>query len=59
MADSFLDRVREIAQVTKAVASGDLTRLLTTEGSAGEILGLKMTVNGMVSPLSRNIALPG
>lgn len=51
MAQNLTEQVREIAQVTSAVAAGDLTRLLTTQDSAGEILSLKQTVNGMVSQL--------
>lgn len=51
MAQNLTEQVREIAQVTSAVAAGDLTKLLTTQRSAGEILSLKQTVNGMVSQL--------
>ncbi|MFF8710428.1 HAMP domain-containing protein [Streptomyces sp. NPDC015184] len=44
-------QVRDIAQVTTAVANGDLTRKVTVD-VAGEMLELKNTVNTMVAQLS-------
>jgi hypothetical protein len=44
-------QVRDIAQVTTAVARGDLTRKVTVE-AAGEMLQLKQTVNMLVDQLS-------
>ncbi|MFF4833284.1 HAMP domain-containing protein [Streptomyces sp. NPDC001315] len=44
-------QVRDIAAVTTAVASGDLSRKVTVD-VAGEMLELKNTVNGMVDQLS-------
>ena len=43
--------MRNIAEVTTAVASGDLTRKITVD-ARGEILELKSTVNTMVDQLS-------
>src|SRR5215831_17472893 len=51
MADRLTAQVRDIAVVTKAVASGDLTRSVTVEAT-GELLELKSTVNTMVDQLS-------
>jgi osomolarity two-component system, sensor histidine kinase NIK1 len=47
MAKNLTDQVRSIAQVTSAVAQGDLTRYIDVEAQ-GEILTLKQTVNDMV-----------
>ncbi|MGW1885364.1 HAMP domain-containing protein [Streptomyces sp. NPDC001970] len=44
-------QVRDIAQVTTAVANGDLTQKVTVD-VAGEMLELKNTVNTMVAQLS-------
>ncbi|MFJ8792433.1 HAMP domain-containing protein [Streptomyces sp. NPDC102462] len=44
-------QVRDIATVTMAVASGDLSQKVTVD-VAGEMLELKNTVNGMVDQLS-------
>ncbi|MFF9570276.1 HAMP domain-containing protein [Streptomyces sp. NPDC014685] len=44
-------QVRDIAQVTTAVANGDLSRKVTVD-VAGEMLELKNTVNTMVAQLS-------
>ncbi|MFF4159159.1 HAMP domain-containing protein [Streptomyces sp. NPDC001678] len=44
-------QVRNIAQVTTAVANGDLSQKVTVDVS-GEMLQLKNTVNGMVDQLS-------
>lgn len=51
MARNLTDQVREIAEVTKAVARGDLTKTVNADVQ-GEILDLKMTVNDMVSQLT-------
>ncbi|MBI5687560.1 MAG: response regulator, partial [Verrucomicrobia bacterium] len=51
MATNLTDQVRNIAQVTTAVAQGDLTRSITVEAK-GEILELKDTINTMVDQLS-------
>src|SRR5207244_11202124 len=45
------DQVRNIAQVTTAVAKGDLTKKITVDAK-GEILQLKNTINTMVDQLS-------
>ena len=44
-------QVRNIADVTTAVAKGDLSRKITVEAK-GEILELKNTINTMVDQLS-------
>ena len=44
-------QVRDIAQVTTAVARGDLTQKITVD-APGEMLELKHTVNTMVDQLS-------
>jgi signal transduction histidine kinase/HAMP domain-containing protein/CheY-like chemotaxis protein len=51
MAANLTDQVRNIADVTTAVAHGDLTRKITVD-AAGEILELKTTINRMVDQLS-------
>ncbi len=51
MADNLTDQVRNIAQVTTAVAQGDLSQKITV-GARGEILELKNTINTMVDQLS-------
>lgn len=50
MAMNLTNQVRSIAQVTKAVAGGDLTKKITVD-ARGEILELKETVNGMTESL--------
>ncbi|GAA3941431.1 HAMP domain-containing protein [Litoribacillus peritrichatus] len=50
MADNLTNQVRDIAQVTTAVANGDLTKTITVEVK-GEILALKNTINTMVDQL--------
>src|SRR5947208_2185683 len=50
MAGNLTSQVRNIAQVTTAVANGDLTRKITVEAK-GEILELKNTINTMVDQL--------
>ncbi|WP_136604990.1 HAMP domain-containing protein [Paenibacillus dokdonensis] len=51
MAANLTNQVRSIAQVTTAVAKGDLTKQITVNAS-GEILELKNTINTMVDQLS-------
>ncbi len=51
MARNLTDQVRNIADVTTAVANGDLSRKITVDAQ-GEILELKNTVNTMVDQLS-------
>lgn len=50
MAMNLTNQVRSIAQVTKAVAGGDLTKKIEVD-VRGEILELKETVNGMTESL--------
>jgi signal transduction histidine kinase/CheY-like chemotaxis protein/HAMP domain-containing protein len=52
MAGNLTDQVRDIAEVTTAVANGDLTRKITAD-VRGEFLELKTTVNAMVDQLNR------
>ncbi|MCF3125035.1 HAMP domain-containing protein [Streptomyces arenae] len=51
MASNLTSQVRNIAQVTTAVANGDLSQKITVD-ARGEILELKSTVNTMVDQLS-------
>jgi HAMP domain-containing protein/signal transduction histidine kinase/CheY-like chemotaxis protein len=51
MAGNLTSQVRNIADVTKAVAAGDLSRKITVDVK-GEILELKNTINTMVDQLS-------
>ena len=51
MAGNLTAQLRDIAQVTTAVARGDLSRKITVDVS-GELLELKTTVNTMVDQLS-------
>ncbi len=51
MARNLTDQVRNIAEVTTAVATGDLSRKITVE-VRGEVLELKNTINTMVDQLS-------
>jgi HAMP domain-containing protein/signal transduction histidine kinase/CheY-like chemotaxis protein len=51
MASNLTDQVRNIAQVTTAVAQGDLSQKITVDAK-GEILELKDTINTMVDQLS-------
>ncbi|MEJ8633303.1 HAMP domain-containing protein [Streptomyces sp. MS2.AVA.5] len=51
MANNLTNQVRNIAQVTTAVARGDLTRKIDVD-ARGEILELKTTINTMVEQLS-------
>src|SRR5205823_1963053 len=50
MASNLTGQVRNIADVTKAVASGDLSKKITVDVK-GEILELKNTINTMVDQL--------
>lgn len=50
MAKNLTDQVREIATVTKAVASGDLTKKVQGRAN-GEIAELQQTINTMVDQL--------
>src|SRR5207248_1434215 len=50
MAGNLTAQVRHIADVTKAVATGDLSKKITVDGR-GEVLELKDTVNTMVDQL--------
>jgi HAMP domain-containing protein len=51
MAGNLTSQVRNIADVTKAVAAGDLSKKITVDVK-GEILELKITINTMVDQLS-------
>ncbi len=51
MAGSLTNQVRDIADVTTAVANGDLSKKITVD-VRGEILELKDTINTMVDQLS-------
>ena len=51
MASNLTDQVRNIAEVTTAVAQGDLSRKITVD-VRGEVLQLKDTINTMVDQLS-------
>src|SRR5947209_2441958 len=50
MADNLTNQVRNIAEVTTAVAQGDLSRKITVDVK-GEVLELKETINTMVQQL--------
>src|SRR5436853_37414 len=50
MASNLTDQVRNIAQVTTAIANGDLSKKITVEAK-GEILELRETINTMVEQL--------
>src|SRR5207302_1167516 len=51
MANNLTNQVRNIAEVTTAVARGDLSKKITVDVK-GEILELKNTINTMVDQLS-------
>ena len=51
MANNLTSQVRNIAEVTTAVANGDLTKTITVD-VRGEILELKITINTMVDQLN-------
>src|SRR5207244_506768 len=50
MAGNLTDQVRTIAQVTTAIANGDLSRKITVDVK-GEILEMKNTINTLVDQL--------
>ena len=50
LADNLTDQVRNIADVTTAVANGDLSKKITVD-ARGEVLELKETINTMVDQL--------
>src|SRR5207253_4027717 len=50
LAGNLTSQVRNIAQVTKAVARGDLSQTITVEAQ-GEVAELKDTINTMVDQL--------
>src|SRR5207253_1341670 len=50
MASNLTDQVRNIADVTTAVATGDLSKKITVD-ARGEVLELKETINTMVDQL--------
>src|SRR3546814_3778706 len=52
MTGNLTDQVRNIAQVTKDVASGDLSKTVAL-AVKGEILELKKTINTMVEQIGR------
>src|SRR3954467_2427083 len=52
LAGNLTSQVRQIAQVTTAVANGDLERKITVEAK-GEVAALADTINGMTDTLSR------
>ena len=54
LAENLTTQVRNIAEVTTAVAQGDLSKKITVEAQ-GEILDLKNTINGMVDNLNNII----
>ncbi len=51
LANNLTDQVRNIAEVTTAVAQGDLSKKITVD-ARGEVLELKSTINTMVDQLS-------
>jgi nitrogen fixation/metabolism regulation signal transduction histidine kinase len=53
MAGNLTNQVRNIADVTTAIANGDLSKKITVE-ARGEILELKGTINSMVDQLIRH-----
>src|SRR3712207_6299615 len=55
MATNLTDQVRNIAQVTTAVANGDLTQKISVD-ARGEVLELKETINTMVDVLGASAA---
>src|SRR3569623_1527085 len=52
MASNLTGQVRNIAEVSTAIANGDLSKKITVNVS-GEILLLKVTINTMVDQLNR------
>ena len=53
MADNLTNQVRNIADVTTAVAQGDLSKKITVD-VRGEMVELKETINMMVDQLARS-----
>src|SRR5579872_3389956 len=51
LANNLTSQVRNIAEVTTAVANGDLSKKITVDVK-GEILALKNTINTMVDQLN-------
>ena len=51
MAMNMTNQVRSIAEIAKAVTSGDLTKVIEVD-VRGELLDLNKTVNGMTESLS-------
>ena len=51
MANNLTNQVRNIAEVARAVAAGDLSRKITVD-ARGEVLDLKETLNAMVDQLN-------
>lgn len=51
LSSNLKNQVRSILEVTKAVASGDLSKFVAVDAQ-GDILDLKTTVNSMVSQFS-------
>ena len=51
MATNLTDQVRNIAEVSTAIAKGDLSKKVTVD-VRGEVLGLKETINTMVDQLN-------
>jgi len=51
LASNLTTQVRNIAEVTTAVATGDLSRKITVD-ARGEVLELKNTINTMVDQLN-------
>ncbi len=51
LANNLTDQVRNIAEVTTAVAQGDLSKKITVD-ARGEVLQLKSTINTMVDQLA-------
>lgn len=58
MADNLTNQVRDIAQVSKSVARGDLTKKVTVE-VRGEMLDLKNTINTMVDQVRTRVSCVG
>ena len=52
MANSITAQVRNVAEVTTAVARGDLSQKITVDAK-GEILELKGTINTMIDQLAQ------
>lgn len=55
MASSITDQVRNLSEVTKAFAQGDLTQKITVDAK-GELLEVKNTINTMVDQLAQLVS---